>query len=411
MDTFHVIALLLTLAALFSYLNDRFIKLHPSVGVMLISLLLSLGLIIAAHLGLNLRPLAVSFMQNIRFDVALLHWMLAFLLFGGALTVDLTELMRNRAMIFLLSTFGTVLSMFIVALLIYPLMRLLGIPLPWLYCLFFGALISPTDPVAVVAFIKSAKAPKSIETIVAAESLFNDGVGVVLFLTLLDLAQPDAHFSAFGFTRLLIQEAVGGTILGLLTGFVVHHLLRKIRNFQLEAMLTLALVMATYSIAERFNLSGPIAVVVAGLLIGNRSPTFSLSDQTLTNLHRLWSLIEEILNAVLFVLVGLEMLVIPHSAINFLAALLCIPLALLARSLSVLGTVRLVSNRAPVALLPILIWGGLRGGLALAMALLIPPSAQHDRIVAITYGVVAFSILVQGTTLSRVVNRATTQSV
>ncbi len=297
--------------------------------------------------------------------------------------------------------------MFIVAIVVYPLLHILGIALPWLDCLLFGALISPTDPVAVVGFLKTINAPKSVETIIAAESLFNDGVGVVLFLTLLGLAHGDATFHATAIIRLLLQEALGGALLGLITSLFVHHLLRKIQNFQLEVLLTLALVMETYSLAERFDFSGPIAVVVAGLIIGNRNPRFALSDQTLADLHRLWGLIEEILNAALFVLVGLEMLVIPYSHARLIAAVLCIPLVLLARWLSVHCSVTLIPHRKKMnpALCPILIWGGLRGGLALAMALLIPPGPAHDRIVAITYAVVAFSILVQGTTLGPLVKR------
>jgi len=396
MDAFHVIALLLTLTALFGYLNDRFIHLHPSIGVMLIALLLSLGLIVLGHLGLPVRPLAVRFMQNVEFDTALLRWMLGFLLFGGALMVDLDQLLRHRAIITLLSTLGTIASMFIVAAAVYPLMRLLGIALPWLDCLLFGALISPTDPVAIVGFIKSAKAPKSIETIVAAESLFNDGVGVVLFLTLLDLAHGGGTFSTTAFIRLLLQQALGGAMLGLLTGLMVRRLLRKPVSFQLEALLTLALVMATYSLADRLSLSGPIAVVFAGLMI---------STQCGIELRRFWELIEEILNAIVFLLVGLEMLLIPYILHHLAAALLCIPLVLLARWISVYGTASLLRRPAAPSLFPILIWGGLRGGLALAMALLIPPGADHNRIVAITYGVVAFSILVQGTTLGPLVKK------
>jgi CPA1 family monovalent cation:H+ antiporter len=400
MDAFHVIALLLTLTALFSYLNEGYLHLHPSVGVMLIALLLSLGLIILGHLGLPVRPLAVRFMQNVEFDTALLRWMLGFLLFGGALMVDLDQLLRHRAIITLLSTLGTVASMFIVAAAVYPLMRLLNIPLPWLDCLLFGALISPTDPVAVIGFIKSAKAPKSIETIVAAESLFNDGVGVVLFLTLLDLAHGGATFSTTVFIRLLLQQALGGAMLGLLTGLLVARLLRKPRTFQLEALLTLALVMATYSLADRLSLSGPIAVVFAGLMI---------STHCGIELRRFWELIEEILNAVVFLLVGLEMLLIPFILHHLAPALLCIPLVLLARWISVYGTALLLPhNRRMPSLFPILIWGGLRGGLALAMALLIPPSPDHDRIVALTYGVVAFSILIQGTTLGPLVKKMRT---
>ena len=314
------------------------------------------------------------------------------------MAVDLPELGRTWRSITLLATLGTVLSTLLVAAVAYPVLRSLGVELRWIDCLLLGALISPTDPVAVVSFIRSAKAPKSIETIVAAESLFNDGVGVVIFLTVLGLAFGGETFSLSAVARLFLQEALGGALLGLLGGYFVRNLLRKTRNFQLQALLTLSLVMATCSLSDLLHLSGPIAVVFAGLPIGDNTEP--------TDLSRFWDLIEEILNAVLFVLVGLEMLLIPYSLRQFTAAILCIPLVLLARWISVRAALLPTAASPPHGLIPILVWGGLRGGLALAMALLIPPSPQHDRIVAITYGVVAFSILVQGTTLRRVVHRA-----
>jgi monovalent cation:H+ antiporter, CPA1 family len=408
MELFDVIAVLVTLTALASYFNHRYVRLHPSVGVMLVSLVMSLGLIVLGKLGFGVRSLATDYLSHVEFDQALLHWMLGFLLFAGALTVDLGELARQWGVTVLLATAGTVLSMFIVAALIWPAFYVVGAPLPWIACLLFGALISPTDPVAVVAVMKTSGAPRSIETVVAAESLFNDGVGVVLFLTLAGVDRSNAAVGMASVLRLLFQQTFGGAALGFVTGLITYQFLKRAQNFQVQVLLTLALVMGTYSLAENLGMSGPIAVVVAGLLIGNRGRIFSLPESLNKDLYRVWELIEEILNAILFVLIGLEILAMQYTARHFLAALAAIPIVLAARWLSVFGTIKALSFRRKFspAMLPILTWGGLRGGLAIAMALSLPAGVRRSFLVAVTYGVVTFSILIQGTTIRMLVGRA-----
>jgi CPA1 family monovalent cation:H+ antiporter len=401
MKLFDVIAILLTLTALLSYFNHRYLRMHPSIGVMLIALLLSLALIGLGELGLGVRDWAREFLHHVQFGDALLTWMLGFLLFAGALTVDLSELQRNWRITTLLATVGTAASALVVAALTHWCLARIGMSLSWIGCLLFGALISPTDPVAVIAVIRQAGAGKKIGTVVASESLLNDGVGVVFFLTILQAAATPGRTTIGGVSLMLIREAGGGAILGFCTGLLVYQLLKSVRNFQIEVLLTLALVMGTYSLVSALGMSAPIAVVVAGLLIGNRGKIFRMPEQVNADLERFWELIDEILNAVLFVLIGLEVLVMPYTPWHFLAAIIAIPIVLLARTATLLPFAPSVGWGTA----SILIWGGLRGGLAVAMALSLPEGQQRDLIVAITYGVVCFSILVQGTTIRGLVHR------
>jgi CPA1 family monovalent cation:H+ antiporter len=408
MKLFDVIAILVTLTALLNYFNHRYVRLHPSVGVMLIALLLSLALIGLGALGLGVRSAAMEFLQHVHFGDALLTWMLGFLLFGGALTVDINELRRQWGVITMLATVGTVASMFIVAGLARVGLNLIGFPLPWIWCLLFGALISPTDPVAVVAVTRQAGAGKAIDTVVSAESLFNDGVAVVLFLTILQTMNSPGLVTAGSVARMLAQEVAGGAVLGFCTGIVVYRMLKRTRDFQVEVLLTLALVMGTYALAAALGMSAPIAVVVAGLLIGNRGRNFRMSEQVNIDLERFWELVEGMLNAVLFVLMGVELLVMPYTPRHFLAAMIAIPIVLLARLASVTAIVGVIPSRPRIGwpTAAILVWGGLRGGLAVAMALSLPQGSQRDLIVAVTYGVVCFSILIQGLTIRSLVQRA-----
>jgi len=401
MKLFDVIAILLTLTALLSYFNHRYLRMHPSIGVMLISLLLSLALIGLGELGFGVRAAAGNFLHHVHFGDALLTWMLGFLLFAGALTVDLNELQRNWRITALLATVGTAASALIVAALTHWCLGLIGLSMPWIGCLLFGALISPTDPVAVIAVIRQAGAGKTIGTVVSSESLLNDGVGVVLFLTILKAAATPGGATVGGVALMLVREGGGGAGLGFCTGLLIYQLLKNAQNFQVEVLLTLALVMGTYSLASALGMSAPIAVVVAGLLIGNRGKTFRMSENVNVDLERFWELIDEVLNAVLFVLIGLEVLVMPYTVQHFLAAIIAIPIVLLARTATLLPFARSVGWGTT----SILIWGGLRGGLAVAMALSLPEGQQRDLIVAITYGVVCFSILVQGTTIRELVQR------
>jgi CPA1 family monovalent cation:H+ antiporter len=404
---FDVIAILVTLTALLSYFNHRYIRLHPSIGVMLISLLLSFALIALGAMGFGVRAAAVEFMSRIHFGDALLTWMLGFLLFAGALTVDLNELRRRWGVTAALATFGTAASMFIVAGLIWLVLRPLGLPLPWAWCLLFGALISPTDPVAVVAVMKQAGAAPAVETIVSSESLFNDGVGVVLFLAVLHSIQTSAVVTFAGITEALVKQTLGGAALGFLTGLIIYRMLRRTHNFQVEVLLTLALAMGTYSLASSLGMSGPIAVVVAGLLIGNQGRILPMAEAESVQLEKFWELLDEVLNAVLFVLIGVEVLVMHFTPRHLLAALAAIPIVLLARAATVLTIRAFIPPRRRIGhgTAAILIWGGLRGGLAIAMAISVPQSPARDLIIAITYGVVCFSILVQGTTIRGLVNR------
>ncbi|MGD0463116.1 MAG: sodium:proton antiporter [Tepidisphaeraceae bacterium] len=401
MKLFDVIAILLTLTALLSYFNHRYMRLHPSVGVMLIALLLSLALIGLGELGLGVRSAARDFLHHVHFGDALLTWMLGFLLFAGALTVDLSELQRNWRITTVLATVGTAASTVIVAVLTHWGLGRIGLSLSWIGCLLFGALISPTDPVAVIAVIRQAGAGKTIGTVVSSESLLNDGIGVVLFLTILKAAAAPGGATVGGVGLMFVRAAGGGAVLGFCTGLFIYQLLKNARNFQVEVLLTLALVMGTYSLASALGMSAPIAVVVAGLLIGNRGKIFRMSEQVNIDLERFWELIDEVLNAVLFVLIGLEVLVMPYSPRHFLAAIIAIPIVLLARTATLLP----FAGRVGWGTTSILIWGGLRGGLAVAMALSLAEGPERDLIVAITYGVVCFSILVQGTTIRELVQR------
>jgi CPA1 family monovalent cation:H+ antiporter len=417
MAMFHVVALLVSLAAAFSYLNYRFVRLHPSIGVMFIAMLTSLTLIAIEALsggavGSELRAAAAAFLGKVRFDQALMDWMLAFLLFAGGLSVDLGELSRQRGLTALLATVGTVLSTAIVAALVYPLARLLHMPLPLHACLLLGAMISPTDPVAVLAMVRRVAVPKSTETIIAAESLFNDGVGVVLFLTLLHSTGGGDSTSAAALVHvgaLLLRVALGGALLGLMCGGIIYLLLARVWEYQLEVLLTLALAMGAYSLADVLGVSGPIAVVVAGLLVGNRSRRTPSPEEPSMDVEHFWELLDELLNAVLFMLIGLELLVMPYTLRYLLAAMCVVPVVLAARWVSAAAVVQALGRRRldGAGLVAILTWGGLRGGLPIAMALILPAGPTRDPIVAITYGVVAFSILVQGTTLRPLVARWT----
>jgi CPA1 family monovalent cation:H+ antiporter len=401
MELFRILAILITLAALFSYVNHRYVRAPMAIGIMLIALLLSLALLAIHRFGIHLDVSARAMLGAIDFNQAVLQGMLAFLLFAGALHVELNDLRDQQGVIALLATVGVVVSTAVVGFLMWSSLWLVGLRIPLLYALVFGALISPTDPIAVLGIMRSAGVPKALEHNITGEALFNDGVGVVLFLVLLDLA-TGAHGAEPGEVAvLLVREAVGGVGLGVGAGLLAYWMLRSVDHYQVEVLLTLALVMGTYALAGVLELSGPIAIVVAGLLIGNQGRAFAMSEQTRERLDTFWELVDEILNAVLFVLIGLEILVLTLSHHLLLAGLLAIPIVLFARWLSVSGAVwalhrfRSFSPRT----IYILTWGGLRGGISVALALSLPAGPAREVIVAVTYAVVVFSILVQGLTL------------
>ena len=407
MDLFNILAILITLAAVFSYINFRYIGLPVTIGVMVIALSMSLMLNLLGSFGLGLKPQAELLLRNIDFDRTLLHGMLSFLLFAGALHIDINDLIELKWSIGALATVGTLISTFLVGTLTWFVLGWFGIGLSYLYCLLFGALISPTDPIAVLSILKTAGAPKSLEMRITGESLFNDGVGIVVFLVILEMATGAHEVSAGHIGLLFVQEVIGGVLFGLGLGYLAYQMLKSVDNYQVELLITLALVAGGYALADALHLSGPIAIVVAGLLIGNHGRLFGMSEKTRAHLDVFWELVDEILNAVLFVLIGLEVLVLTFTKQYLLASLLIIPLVLFARFVAigipviVLRTFRAFSPGA----VRIMTWGGLRGGISVALALSLPPGRERDVILAITYAVVVFSIVVQGLTLERMVKR------
>lgn len=330
--------------------------------------------------------------------------MLAFLLFAGALHVDLRDLARMRTSVGLFALLGTVASTAIVGAALWALGPLLGLDLPLLYCLLFGALIAPTDPIAVMGMLKSARAPREMEAVIAGESLFNDGVGVVLFVLLLEVLQHGTVPSLGWSLSLLLREAGGGLGFGLVLGYVTYRLLRSIDDYQVEVLLTLAAVAGGYALADALHVSGPLAMVVTGLVIGNHGRESAMSDTTRLHIDMFWDLIDGILNAILFVLIGMEVLAIDFSRSLMAAGLAMVVLTLATRALVVGLPVAAMGRRLrlPVCSWQVLTWGGLRGGISVALALSLPAGPHRNSILALTYCVVVFSILVQGLSFGRV---------
>ncbi len=410
MQIFEITSIVMVLTAIFSYLNYRFLHMPTTIGVMFISLALSLCFVVASWFGMNVGQKEVArILQAIDFNETLLHGMLAFLLFAGAMQIKLDDLKAQKGAIVILSTVGVILSTFIVGSLTWIVLQLLDIPTSYIYCLLFGSLISPTDPVAVLGILKTTGIAKSLETKIAGESLFNDGIGVVIFLIILQLAQGDHKVSVGEVAHLFGREAGGGALLGFIFGFFAYRMLKQIDNYQVEALITLALVMGGYALADRLHISGPIAMVVAGLLIGNHGRSFAMSDRTRERLDDFWELIDEILNALLFMLIGLEVLIIPFTSDLLIAGGLTILVTLFARWISVGGVVFCMQPFRPFSrgAVPIMTWGGLRGGISVALALAIPAVPERITIITITYLIVIFSIAVQGMTLGKLARRYT----
>lgn len=405
---FEIAVVCLVLTALFAYVNHRFVGLPTTIGVMAVALLLSLGLIALDRLGFGaLRDYEAAMLRSIDFSQVLMEGMLSLLLFAGALHIDLSELRTHRWQVGLLAVAGTALSTAIVGFGLYLLLPMVGVSLSLGYCLVFGALISPTDPIAVIGILKSAGAPRSVNLVVSGESLFNDGVGVVLFSLLLAMATRGEAPGVGEGAMLLLHEAGGGLLLGAALGGVLFYLLRSIDNYQVEVLLTLAGVLGGYELASLWHVSGPLAMVVAGLIVGNQGRAYAMSDTTRHHVDLFWELLDEILNAVLFVLLGLEIVLIVFDMQTLAAAAMAIVIALLARLLAVGVPVAVLPRlfRLPAGAWKVLTWGGLRGGISVALVLSLPAGPQRELLLALTYAVVVFSILVQGLTIKRVVMR------
>lgn len=401
----EISAIFLSITALLTYVNHRFIGLPTTIGVMVISILLSIGAIFLGFLGFDqLIDYEVSLLEQLDFTEVLLDGMLSMLLFAGALHVNISDLKRYKLPIGILAGLGTIVSALLIATAIYFMLPLFNFGLPFLWCLLFGALISPTDPIAVMGILSSAGAPKSIETVIAGESLFNDGIGVVIFVLLLGILSsgdiPTVNYVA----HTLAVEAGGGVIFGLVLGAILYYLLKSIDSYQEEVLLTLAGVIGGYALASHWHLSGPLAMVMMGLMVGNRGRELAMSDKTRHYIDLFWELIDEILNAILFVLIGLEIVIITYSGNLFIAGGLTIVIALLARLIVVGMTTKTFSRQLnlPTGAWKVLTWGGLRGGISVALVLQLPIGAEREILLALTYAVVIFSILVQGLSVGKV---------
>lgn len=410
---FNLIALLVTLAAAFGYVNHRWLRLPHTIGLLIIALNVSLVILAVDALfpQLGLETSVRRTLIDIDFEDSLMKGVLSFLLFAGALHVDLDSLLSRRWVIGTLATVGIVTSTLIVAALMFFGFRICGFEIPLAYCLVFGALISPTDPVAVMGILKEVKVPETLEAKIAGESLFNDGVGVVLFTVLVSVAvggSEHGEVNLWGAAELLAVEAIGGIILGLVTGFSAYRAMRTVDQHSLEVLITVSLVMATYALATRLHVSGPLAVVVAGLFIGNHGKRFAMSPTTRAHIETFWSMLDEFLNSLLFLAIGFEVIAVTITGQIAGAGLIAILVVLLARFVSVAVPITLLGLRQEFTkgAIPVLTWGGLRGGISVALALSLPPSPVKPFLLATTYFVVIFSIVVQGLTVERVV-RAT----
>jgi monovalent cation:H+ antiporter, CPA1 family len=412
MTDFQVAAILLTLTAALAYLNARLFKLPSAIGLMAISLVGSIAVIGIDAAGVSaVAPRIADLLDALQFDEALLHGMLGLLLFAGALHVDLGDLAEQKWEITALAIVGTVLSTALVGGTTYVALDLLGMPLPFIFCLVFGALISPTDPIAVLGILKSAGAPPRLRVMITGESLFNDGVGVVVFLVLVGVA-TGGDVSAVEVTTLFVQEAAGGVVFGLLIGFAGYRLLRTIDQYSVEVLITLAMTFGGYAAAEALHLSAPITAVVSGLLIGNQGRRLAMSATTREHLDTFWELIDEILNAVLFLVIGLEVVHLHVSSDLAVAAAVIVPVVLIIRFVAVSTPLMAMPKfrRSAPGTLRVLTWGGLRGGISVALALSLPAGPEREVILVITYAVVVFSVLVQGLTLGRVIRAVVPRS-
>ncbi|WP_411765984.1 cation:proton antiporter [Winogradskyella sp. A3E31] len=411
MDYYSIASILVVLSAIFGYINVRFLKLPITIGLMIITLLFTLVVIVIAQFDDTLLLQEKAFITSIDFETVLLDIMLSFLLFAGALHTNFNQLRIQRWPILVFATFGVLISTFLVGGIMYYVLSWLGLEIAFIYCLLFGALISPTDPIAVLGILKKAGAPKKLETKIVGESLFNDGVGVVVFLTIFAIAaKPNAAIEVSEIATLFLQEVVGGIGLGLILGWITYKLMKSIDNYEVEVILTLAAVMGGTMVAHQFHLSAPLAMVTAGLFVGNDTVRNSVMSET-TELYvdKFWELIDVLLNTILFVMIGMEMLVLSLERNFIYAGLLAIPLLLICRYLSLWLPIKFFAKRldfVPKTTL-IMTWGGLRGGISIALALSLTSEMHRELFLVITYLVVIVSIIGQGLTVEPIIKRIT----
>nr|WP_295874923.1 sodium:proton antiporter [uncultured Chitinophaga sp.] len=411
MNTFTIITALITISALISYINNRFIKLPGTIGVIVVSLLLSLLILFTGKIFPDAYAFIKELTSSIDFTQTLLDIMLGFLLFASALQFDFQKLKEQRYPVLILSTVGVIGSTFIFGYLLYWATGMLNIELPLLYCLLFGALISPTDPVAVMSVLKKSKVPSSLETIIGGESLLNDGTGILLFVILKELAaSADAHVSFSHTVALFSQEVFGGILLGVISGLVAYRTMKRVDDFQIIVMVSLSMVMVISVAGAMLHVSIPLAAVSAGLILGNTSLGTKQSEDMQRYFHNVWHLIDELLNTILFVMIGLQIVLMPFLKNYWLTGLFAVAFVLIARAMSIYLPSLLLKKSLKTTYkgITILVWAGLRGGISVALAMSLPESPYKEIILSGSYFVVLFSIIVQGLTLKRVVNRMVT---
>ena len=411
MEYYSIATILIVISAIFGYINVRFIKLPITIGLMLITLVFTLVIVIIGQFDDTLLVREKAFITSIDFETVLLDIMLSFLLFAGALHTNFDQLKVQRGPILAFATLGVLVSTFLVGTIMFYVVNWIGIEVTFINCLLFGALISPTDPIAVLGILKKAGAPKKLETKIVGESLFNDGVGVVVFLTIFAIAaKPNSSIDFSDIATLFGQEVIGGIALGLFLGWITYKMMKSIDNYEIEVILTLSAVMGGTMIAHKFHLSAPLAMVTTGLIVGNDTVRHNaMSKTTETYVDKFWELIDVLLNTILFVLIGMEMLVLTLEGNYVYAGLLAIPIILLCRYVSLWLPVKFFAKRldfVPKTNL-IMTWGGLRGGISIALALSLTSDMHRDLFLVITYIVVVVSIVGQGLTVEPIIRRLT----
>ena len=409
MDYFTIATILIILSALFGYINERFLKMPLTIGLMIITIIFTSMVVLIGQFNDTLLIREKALITQIDFKAVLLDVMLSFLLFAGALHTNFAQLKVQRWPVFVFATVGVLVSTCLVGVSMYYVLGAINFKIDLIYCLLFGALISPTDPIAVLGILKKAGAPKKLETKIVGESLFNDGVGVVVFLTIFSIAEsPTGIIEPIKILELFGVEVIGGISLGLVLGWITYKLMKSIDDYEVEVIITLAAVMGGTLLAQQFHLSAPLAMVTSGLIVGNETVrSNAMSKITETYVDKFWELIDVFLNTILFVLIGMEMLILTFKIAHIIAGLIAIPVVLICRYLSLWMPIKFFAKRlqfVPKTNL-IMTWGGLRGGISIALALSLTDAMERELFLVITYIIVLFSIIVQGLTVEAVVRK------
>lgn len=413
MEYYSIATVLIVLSSIFGYINVKFLKLPITIGLMVITLAFTVIVVAIAQFDDTLLLQEKAFISSIDFETVLLDIMLSFLLFAGALHTNFQQLRIQRGPILAFATLGVLMSTFLVGVIMFYVLQWMNLNVEFIYCLLFGALISPTDPIAVLGILKKAGAPKKLETKIVGESLFNDGVGVVVFLTIFAIAaKPEAAIEFSDIATLFGQEVIGGLVLGLILGYIAYRSMKSIDNYEVEVIITLATVMGGTMLAHKFHLSAPLAMVTAGLFVGNDTVrNAAMSEITETYVDKFWELVDVLLNTILFVMIGMEMLVLTLEGKYIYAGLLAIPVILMCRYVSLWLPIKFFAKRldfVPKTNL-IMTWGGLRGGISIALALSLTKDMHRELFLVITYIVVIVSIIGQGLTVEPIIKRLTSK--